>query len=94
MRALTSDHVGRWTRGAGIMALAALAWAAFVPGGLFWSVVVAVGLTGAVLVTVALVRSRSVPSLAQVIASAEAEPFAPFRGGASGAEVRRSPSSR
>jgi hypothetical protein len=75
------------------VALALLAWAVFVPDGLFfWTAVLAVGLTGSVVATGLLVRSRAVPSLAQVIASAEAEPVAATgRGYTSGAAIRPSP---
>jgi len=79
MRVLTSDRLGRWTRGIGIVALVTLAWAVFIPDKLlFWTAVLAAGLTGAAVATAFLVRSRRVPSLAQVIASAEASP-APCR---------------
>jgi hypothetical protein len=94
MRVLTSDRFGRWIRGTGVVALAVLAWAVFVPDGLFfWTAVLAVGLTGSVVATGLLVRSRAVPSLAQVIASAEAEPVAvpAGRGYTSGAGIRPSP---
>ena len=96
MRALASDPVDRWIRGTGIVALVALgalAWAAFVPDGLFWTAVVAAGLIGSTVATSVLVRRRQVPSLAQVIASAEAEAVA-VPGGcgyASGAAIRPSP---
>lgn len=73
MRVLTSDRLGRWTRGIGIVALVTLAWAVFVPDGLFWTALLAAGLTGAAVATAVLLRSRRVPSLAQVIAGAEAE---------------------
>jgi hypothetical protein len=72
MRALTADRFGRWTRGIGLVALLALAGVLFVPDGLFWTAVVAAGLIGSAVATALLVRSRSIPSLAQVIASAEA----------------------
>jgi hypothetical protein len=71
---MTSDIFDRWTRGAGLVALVALVWAVVVPDGVFWSVVLAAGLIGAAVATAVLVRSRNVPTLAQVIASAEAEP--------------------
>ena len=74
MRVLTSDRFGRWTGGLGLVALMALAWSIFVPGGFFWAAVVAAGLVGSAVATAFLVRSRQVPSLAQVIARAEAEP--------------------
>jgi hypothetical protein len=74
MRVWTSDRFGRWTGGLGLVALAALTWPLFVPGGVFWAAVVAAGLIGSVVATAVLVRSRQVPSLAEVIASAEAEP--------------------
>ena len=77
MRVSTLERFGRWTRGAAIVALAVLAWAVFVPDGLFfWTAVLAAGLTGSAVATAFLVRSRRVPSLAQVIASAEASPVA------------------
>jgi hypothetical protein len=74
MRMITSDAFGRWTGGVGILALAALAGALFVPGGAFWPVVLATGLVGSALATAVLVRSRAIPSLAEVIATAEIEP--------------------
>jgi hypothetical protein len=74
MREITSDHVGRWTRGAGLLALVAVAWGGVVPGGVFWSAVVAASLVGSAVATAMLVRSRSIPSLARVSASEQAEP--------------------
>ena len=77
MRVSTADRFERWTRGLGLVALAALlvlAWSIFAPGGVFWTAVIAAGIIGSAAATVLLVRSRRVPSLAQVIASAEAEP--------------------
>jgi len=41
---------------------------------IFWSAVLAAGVVGSLVATAFLVRTRSIPSLAQVIASAEAEP--------------------
>lgn len=79
MKTPTSDRLDRWTRGTGIVALAALAWVVLVPGGVVWTAVLAAGLIGSAVATAVLVRSQRVPSLAQVIASAEAEP-APGRG--------------
>jgi hypothetical protein len=81
MRVSTSDHFVRWTRGLGLLALVVLAWSVFAPGGLFWTAVLAAGLIGSAAATVLLVRSRRVPSLAQVIASAEAEPVVGQRAG-------------
>jgi hypothetical protein len=93
MRALTEDRLGHWTRGVGLVALAALAWVLFVPDGLFWAAVVAAGVIGAAVATAALVRSRSVPSLAEVIESAEARlVVVPARRGyTGGAGLRPSP---
>jgi len=90
MRVMTSDVFDRWTRGAGTVALAALIWAVVVPEGIFWTAVLAAGLMGAAVATAVVVRSRQVPTLAQVIASAEAEPvFGPAPGGyTSGAALR------
>jgi hypothetical protein len=74
MRMMTSDTFDRWTRGAGIVALVALVWAVVVPDGIFWTAILAVGLMGAAVATSILVRSRQAPTLAQMIASATAEP--------------------
>ncbi len=85
MRMITSDIFDRWTRGAGLVALVALVWAVVVPEGIFWTAVLAAGLMGAAVATAVLVRSRQVPTLAQVIASAEAEPVVvPSPGGYTG----------
>jgi hypothetical protein len=82
MRVLTTDRLGRWTHRIGLVSLVALAWAILAPGGAFWTAVLAAGLVGAAVATALLVRSRKVPSLAQVIASAEAEPAVGRGGGA------------
>lgn len=74
MSVLTSDRSRRWARGVGLFALAALAWSLLVPGGLFWAAVVGAGLIGSAVATAVVARNRQVPSLAQVIASAEREP--------------------
>jgi hypothetical protein len=74
MRMMTSDTFGRWAQGAGFVALVALVWAIVVPNGIYWSSILAVGLMGAAVATTLVVRSRQVPTLAQVIASATAEP--------------------
>ena len=74
MRMMTSDTFDHWIRGAGLVALVALVWAIVVPNGIFWSAVLATSLMGAAVATTLLVRSRQVPTLAQVIASATAEP--------------------
>jgi hypothetical protein len=80
MSLFLSDQYARWARGAGFAALVVLAWALLGPGGLFWNAVAAAGLVGAAIATVILVRSRSQPSLAQVIATVRAEPV-DLRGG-------------
>ena len=74
MRVLTFDIFDRWTRGVGLVALTALVWALVVPNGMFWSAVLATSLLGAAIATTVLVRSRQVPTLAQVVASAAAAP--------------------
>jgi len=74
MRVITSDIFDRWTRGAGLVALVALVWAVVVPEGVFWTAVLAAGLMEAAVATAIVVRSRQEPTLAQVIARAEAEP--------------------
>ena len=73
MRTMTSDTFDRWTRGAGLVALVALVWAVVVPDGIFWSAALALGLVGAAIATTLVVRSRQVPTLAQMITSATAE---------------------
>jgi hypothetical protein len=80
MRVLKSDRFGRWIHRIGLVSLVVLAWAVLAPGGAFWTAVLAAGLVGAAVATALLVRSRKVPSLAQVIASAESAP-AVGRGG-------------
>jgi hypothetical protein len=74
MRVMTSDLFGRWAQGAGLVALVALMWAIVVPDGIFWNAVLALGLVGAAIATTLVVRSRQTPTLAQMIASATAEP--------------------
>jgi hypothetical protein len=90
MRVLTSDRFGRWTRGIGLVALVALVWVLFVPGGVFWTAVLASSVIGAAVATAVLVRSRQVPTLAQAIATARAEPVAALAGSrfTSGAGLR------
>jgi hypothetical protein len=74
MRVTTSDVFYRWARGVGIVALVALVWAVVVPDGIFWTAILATSLMGGAVATAVVVRSRQVPTLAQVIATAEAEP--------------------
>jgi hypothetical protein len=76
MSQVLSEQSARWARGAGLTALLVLAWVALVPSGLFWNGVAAASLVGAAAATLALVRYRSRPSLAQVIATAETEGLA------------------
>ena len=59
MRVLTLDRVGHWTRWADVLALAALAWAVFVPGGVFWTGVLAGGLIGSAVATAVLTAHRA-----------------------------------
>jgi hypothetical protein len=90
MRVMTSEIFHRWARGAGLVALVALVWAIVVPDGIFWSAVLAASLAGAAVATTLLVRSRQVPTLAQMITSATAGPVlvpSPRRG-TSGARLR------
>ena len=74
MRVMMSDLFGRWAQGAGLVALVALVWAIVVPDGIFWSAVLATSLMGAAIATTLLVRSRQAPTVAQMLASATAEP--------------------
>lgn len=71
---MTSETFERWIRGAGLVALVALVWAVVAPEGIFWTAILAVGLMGAAVATTLLVRSRQAPTVAQMIASATAEP--------------------
>jgi len=71
MTGVTLNRLSRWSQGVGVVALGGLAWAIFVPGGLFWLAIAVVGLVGAIVATTLLLRVRSVPTLAQVITSAE-----------------------
>jgi hypothetical protein len=76
MRVMMSDPFSRFAQGAQIVALVALAWAIFVPGGMFWNAVAAAGLVGVAIATTLVVRSRQLPTLAQVITSAVDAPAA------------------
>lgn len=49
MKAMSPDIFDRWTRGAWLVAMVALAWTVFVPGDVLWSFVLAAGLIGAAL---------------------------------------------
>ena len=95
MRVLASDRVDRWIRGTAMLALVVLAWAVFLPdGAFFWTAVLAAGLVGSAIATAFLVRSRAVPSLAQVIARAEAELVAVPAGGGHTGEAGNRPRTR
>ena len=76
MRVMMSDPFSRFAQGAQIVALVALAWAILAPGGMFWNAVVAAGLVGVAIATTLVVRSRQLPTLAQVITSAVDAPAA------------------
>jgi hypothetical protein len=92
MRVMMSDLFGRWAQGAGLIALVALVWAIVVPNGIFWSAVLATSLVGAAIATTLLVRSRQEPTVAQMIASATAEPalvLVPIAAGYTNAAGRR-----
>ena len=88
MRVLTMDRVWHWTRGADILALAALAWAVFVPAGAFWTGVLAGGLIGSAIATAALVHTQTIPTLTQLIGGAGAEPVVGLSGSRSRATLR------
>jgi len=79
---ITPSRPLRWTSGAGLVALGALGWAVFVPGGVFWSAGLAAGLVGTALATALLVRSRASPTLAEVIDFAERDEIGPRPRGA------------
>jgi hypothetical protein len=85
MSGLTLDRVAHWTRGAGLVALAALGWALFVPRGVFGTAVLAGGLICAAIATAVLVRSRPIPTLAALIRETAAKPaLVPSRSGNKG----------
>jgi hypothetical protein len=88
MRVITVDRVGHWTRGADVLALAALAWAVLVPGGVFWTGVLAGCLIGSAVATALLVHSPTIPTLTQLIGGAGAEPVAALSGSRGGATLR------
>ena len=88
MRVITLDRVGNWTRGAGLLALAALAWAVFVPGGVFWTGVLAGSLIGSAVATALLVHGPASATLTQLIGQAGARPVAGSRGSRGGARLR------
>jgi hypothetical protein len=88
MRALTLDRVGNRTRGAGLLALGALAWAIFVSGGVFWTGVVAGCLIGSAVATAMLVHSPASATLTQLIGRAGAKPVAGLSGSRDGATLR------
>ena len=92
MKELTLNRIGYWTRGAGVVALLALAWTIFVPGGgLLWSAALAAGLVGTAIAIAVITHNRSIPSLAQVITHAEDEPgIGQARGGYTGGAGLRS----
>jgi hypothetical protein len=77
MTEVTSGRVVRWARGVGLVAVAALVSSVLVPENVFWTGAVAAGLIGAAVATAILVRVRSIPTLAQVIATAESAPVVP-----------------
>ncbi|MCG6926141.1 MAG: hypothetical protein LJF30_12610, partial [Acidobacteria bacterium] len=88
MRVITLERVGHWTRGAGLLAVAALAWAVFVPGGVFWTGVLAGGLIGSAVATALLVHGPASATLGQLIGRAGARPVATLSGSRGGATFR------
>jgi hypothetical protein len=77
---ISSERLAGWTRGAALVGLVVLAWTFLVPGGIFWTAALALGMIGAALATAVLVHRRRIPTLAQVISNAQAEPaMAPAR---------------
>jgi hypothetical protein len=90
MTLLASHRIDRWARGAGIVALAGLAWTVFAPGSVLWTAVLAAGVIGLAVVTAVLVRRRPAASLAEAIASIRSEPVVvpPRRGSSGGAGLR------
>ena len=60
--------------GRDVLALAALTWLVFVPGGVFWSGVLAGCLIESATAIVLLLHNPTIPTLTQLIGGAEAEP--------------------
>lgn len=87
MRVLTLDRVGHWTRWADVLALAALAWAVFVPGGVFWTGVLAGGLIGSAVATAVLLHGRPLPTLTQLMGGAGSDPVVGLGGARGGASL-------
>jgi hypothetical protein len=84
MRVIRLDPAEHWTRGAGLLALAALAWAVFVPDRVFWTGVLAGGLIGSAVATALLVHGRGSATLTRLVGRAGARPVtgpSPSRGG-------------
>lgn len=69
---ITTENLIRWVTGTGLVALAALAWAVYLPGG-FWTAALAASLVGSTVATALVIRSRSVPSPARVNRTAGAD---------------------
>lgn len=79
MRVFSSDRALRSVQGVGFVAFAILVWGILVDNGLFWSAVAATSVIGTAIATGLVIRDRSLPTLADVIASAEREPAAAAR---------------
>jgi hypothetical protein len=88
MRVIRLDPVGHWTRGAGLLALAALAWAVFVPGSVFWTGVLAGCLIGSAIATALLLHGPAGATLTQLIGRSGAKPVSGYRGSRDGATLR------
>jgi hypothetical protein len=80
MRLLSVDVIGRWIRGAGLIAVVALAWELFVPESAFWTALAAVAFAGAAIAPAVIAgRRRSARTLAALTAIAAAKPVRPPR---------------
>jgi len=73
MTVLTSGRDGRWTPGAEILGLWALAWAVLVPDLLSWGAAAAAGLMGSA-VTAGLLRRRHASAAPARVITADAQP--------------------
>lgn len=80
MTTRTLDRVGYWTRSAGLLGLAALAWALFVPGGVFWAGLLAGCLIGSSVAVAMLMRGPARATLTQLIGGTGAEPVVGLSG--------------
>jgi ABC-type uncharacterized transport system permease subunit len=88
VRVLTLDGVAHWARGADLLALAALAWAVFVPRGVFSTGVLAGCLIGSAVATAVLVHAATMPTPTQLMGGTGPEPVVGLTGARGEARLR------